>query len=215
MLIAAVGGHGGHGGGHPGGHWGHWGHYRHYVHFHDRVYVRPVSYAVRTSTPGPCTCLTKNYTPEGRVVFQDLCTKEMASAPADGSSDQTQNEQAPASMAGQTYQDYLKANPQAAPGAEELISRTDTKKPPGEGGFFISGIRPAPRSPSSRRLIRRDTFVEAGGGGQHCVLGMIGADEGRDLVELGHPAVGLGIHGRHLPRGQEPSRPAGFRRARP
>ena len=108
------GGHGGHGGGHPGGHWGHWGHYHHYVHFHDRVYVRPVSYAVRTSTPGPCTCLTKNYTPEGRVVFQDLCTKEMASASADGSSDQTQNEQGPANMAGQTYQDYLKANPQAA-----------------------------------------------------------------------------------------------------
>lgn len=107
------GGHGGHGGGHPGGHWGHWGHYHHYVHFHDRIYVRPVTYAVRSSTPGPCTCLTKTYTPEGRVVFQDLCTKEMASAPADGSSDQTQNEQGPANMAGQSYQDYLKANPQA------------------------------------------------------------------------------------------------------
>ena len=108
------GGGGGHGGGHPGGHWGHWGHYHHYVHFHDRIYVRPVAYTVRTSTPGPCTCLTKNYTPEGRVVFQDLCTKEMASAPADGSSDQTQIEQGPANMAGQTYQDYLKANPQTA-----------------------------------------------------------------------------------------------------
>jgi hypothetical protein len=108
------GGPGGHPGGHPGSHWGHWGHYHHYVHFHDRIYVRPVSYAVRTTTPGPCTCLTKNYTPEGRVVFQDLCTKEMASAPADGSSDQTQNEQGPANMAGQSYQDYLKANPQAA-----------------------------------------------------------------------------------------------------
>jgi hypothetical protein len=107
------GGPGGHPG-HPGGHWGHWGHYHHYVHFHDRIYVRPVSYAVRTSTPGPCTCLTKNYTPEGRVVFQDLCTKEMASAPADGSSDQTQNEEGPANMAGQSYQDYLKASPQAA-----------------------------------------------------------------------------------------------------
>ena len=103
---------GGPGGQHPGGHWGHWGRYHHYVHFHDRVYVRPVSYAVRA--PGPCTCLTKNYTPEGRVVFQDRCTKEMASAPADGSSDQTENEQGPANMAGQSYPDYLKANPQAA-----------------------------------------------------------------------------------------------------
>ena len=108
------GGHGGHGGGHPGGHWGHWGHYHHYVHFHDRIYVRPVSYAVRTTTPGPCTCLTKNYTPEGRVVFQDLCTNEMASAPVDGTDDHAQAERGPANMAGQTYQDYLKANPQAA-----------------------------------------------------------------------------------------------------
>ena len=102
--------HGGHGGPGMHGHYHHWHHWAHY----DRVYVRPVSYAVRTTTPGPCTCLTKNYTPEGRVVFQDLCTKEMASAPADGSSDQTQNEQGPANMAGQSYQDYLKANPQAA-----------------------------------------------------------------------------------------------------
>jgi len=97
----------------PGNHWV-WKHHDRYVHFHDRIYVRPVSYTVRESTPGPCTCLTKNYTPDGRVVFQDLCTKEMASAPVDGSSDQTQNEQGPANFAGQTYQDYLKANPQAA-----------------------------------------------------------------------------------------------------
>jgi hypothetical protein len=39
----------------------------------------------------------------------------MASAPVDGSSDQAQAEQGPANYAGQTYQDYLKANPQAAP----------------------------------------------------------------------------------------------------
>ena len=77
--------------------------------------MRPVGYAVRAVEPGPCTCLTKNYTPEGLVVFQDLCTKEMASAPVAGSSDQAQAEQGPANYAGQTYQDYLKANPQAAP----------------------------------------------------------------------------------------------------
>jgi hypothetical protein len=28
-----------------------------------------------------CTCLTKEYTPEGAVVFKDLCTKEMAMNP--------------------------------------------------------------------------------------------------------------------------------------
>ena len=105
------GGPGGHGPGmHGHVHWKHW----HYVHFHDRVYVRPVTYTVRESSPGPCTCLTKNYTPDGKVVFADLCTKESASAPVDGTDDHAQVEQGPANMAGQTYQDYLKANPQAA-----------------------------------------------------------------------------------------------------
>jgi hypothetical protein len=108
---------GNHNGNHNGGHNGHeHSHWRYHVrHFHDRIYVRPVGYAVRTVLPGPCTCLTKNYTPEGVVVFQDLCTKEMASAPVAGSSDKSQAEQGPVSYAGQTYQDYLKANPQAAP----------------------------------------------------------------------------------------------------
>ena len=42
------------------------------------VYVaaRPVSY-----TPGPCTCLSKEYTQEGAVVFKDRCTAEMAINP--------------------------------------------------------------------------------------------------------------------------------------
>ena len=98
---------------------GHWRfhEHRHFVRWHNHIWVRPVGYVegVATVQPGPCTCLTKNYTPEGMVVFQDLCTKEMASAPVDGSSDQAQAEQAPVSYAGKTYQDYLKANPQAAP----------------------------------------------------------------------------------------------------
>jgi hypothetical protein len=101
------------------GHVGHWNwrihEHRHFVRWHNHFWVRPAGYAVRDVQPGPCTCLTKNYTPEGLMVFQDLCTKEMASAPVDGSSDQAQAEQGPASYAGKTYQDYLKANPQAAP----------------------------------------------------------------------------------------------------
>ena len=63
--------------------------------------------------PGPCTCLTKNYTPEGMVVFQDLCTKEMASAPVDGTNDQAAAAQGPVNFAGQTYEDYLKVHPEA------------------------------------------------------------------------------------------------------
>ena len=76
---------------------------------------------------GPCTCLTKTYTPAGLVVFADICTKESASAPA--LSDSADASQAPTTdvpanatpiaqvpttpnYAGRTYQDYLAANPQ-------------------------------------------------------------------------------------------------------
>jgi hypothetical protein len=42
------------------------------------------SYAVAPAVAAakPCTCLTKEYTPDNLVVFKDLCTKEVASAPA-------------------------------------------------------------------------------------------------------------------------------------
>ena len=94
--------------------------------------VAPVSVA----SPGPCTCLTKTYTQDGLVVFADVCTKEAASAPVGGASsdatpvppandkssdaapvapaaDATQAPTTP-NYAGLTYQDFLKANGQAA-----------------------------------------------------------------------------------------------------
>jgi hypothetical protein len=83
--------------------------------------------AAPAAAPGPCTCLTKNYTPAGLVVFADICTKESASAPVDSTADATQTPttlppaaQAPAStatpsnFAGRSYKDYLAANPQTA-----------------------------------------------------------------------------------------------------
>jgi len=49
------------------------------------VGVAATSYAVAptvAATPAPsCTCLTKQYTPDNLVVFKDVCTKEVASAP--------------------------------------------------------------------------------------------------------------------------------------
>ena len=59
------------------------------------------SYAVAPiATAKPCTCLTKEYTPDNLVVFKDLCTKEVASAPAGNTQVQLQlpaqqQEQAP------------------------------------------------------------------------------------------------------------------------
>jgi hypothetical protein len=78
--------------------------------------------------PGPCTCLTKSYTPSGLVVFADVCTKESASASVYGnaSAAATQVPTTPVAAtavpmsvvpttpdyAGRTYEDYLAANPQ-------------------------------------------------------------------------------------------------------
>ena len=82
------GGHGFHGGFH-GKHFGHGHFHRHrHVHWRHRYYVRPVVYAaapaaIYAARPvvNRCTCLTKEYTPEGAVLFKDLCTNEAAINP--------------------------------------------------------------------------------------------------------------------------------------
>ena len=94
--FKAGGFHGGgfkHGGGGGFKHFGHH-HWRHrHVHLHWRYrhiyYPRPVVYAARpvvygaapVITPNRCTCLTKEYTPEGAVLFKDICTNEAAINP--------------------------------------------------------------------------------------------------------------------------------------
>jgi hypothetical protein len=94
----------------------------------DDVEVDAVAAPIVTTAPGPCTCLTKNYTPSGLVVFADVCTKESASAPVDSTADASQAPTSPVAAAavpmsvvpttpnyaGRTYDDYLSANPQAA-----------------------------------------------------------------------------------------------------
>jgi hypothetical protein len=75
---------------HGGGHWGHWGGHHHFhPHFYGWhrpvIYTRPVVYSVArpvtVSSPAPCTCLSKEYTPEGAVLFKDRCTNEAAMNP--------------------------------------------------------------------------------------------------------------------------------------
>ncbi len=90
--------------------WCHRWHHR--CHIHVR-WPRPViygaapviatTYAVApavAAAPRPCTCLTKEYTQDGLVVFKDVCTKEVASAPVGNTQTQLQlpaqtQEQAP------------------------------------------------------------------------------------------------------------------------
>jgi hypothetical protein len=114
---------------HPHGH-GHWVfRFGHWIVVDEVVDEASATVIAPAAIPGPCTCLTKNYTPSGLVVFADVCTKESASAPVDGSA--ADASQAPTTSvaasavpmtvvpttpnyAGKTYDDYLAANPQAA-----------------------------------------------------------------------------------------------------
>jgi hypothetical protein len=69
-------------------HRGHHHHHRYWGwrrHYWAAPAVVTTGVAVGALATGPawnrCTCLTKEYTPEGAVVFKDLCTKEMAMNP--------------------------------------------------------------------------------------------------------------------------------------
>jgi len=92
----------------------------------------------KTVTPGPCTCLTKTYTPSGLVVFADICTKESASAPAtDDTADASKAPSTPVpakstpisevptrpDYAGKNYEDYLADNPGSKPVASVPTSK--------------------------------------------------------------------------------------------
>jgi hypothetical protein len=100
-TLASAKGHGGHHGhGHHGHHHhGHHHHGHHHHHHHGRHHhhhrrhwhvhyryrpiwytPRPVVYSARP-VAGPCTCLSKEYTPQGQVLFKDLCTNEAAVNP--------------------------------------------------------------------------------------------------------------------------------------
>lgn len=70
-----------------------WPHHHHHFgwwHYPRPYWVAPVvaTGAVATYAAAPtysrCTCLTKDYTPEGAVVFKDTCTNEMAMNPPEG-----------------------------------------------------------------------------------------------------------------------------------
>jgi hypothetical protein len=106
------GGHGGHGGGGWGGHGGY--HQWHYGYRRPIWYARPVVYSVArpvaVSSPGPCTCLSKEYTPEGAVLFKDRCTNEAAmNPPAQPAPQQT------GQLDQQYQQQYVQPQPQPQP----------------------------------------------------------------------------------------------------
>ena len=125
--------HGGgmHGGHHGGGH--HVGHHHH--HHHPRWYVgyrRPIWYGVpavgyagytvnTVARPvvasGPCTCLSKEYTQDGRVLFKDLCTNEAAINPPVVAPQQSSSIDAPVQQASNALYQTAPANamPQVDP----------------------------------------------------------------------------------------------------
>ena len=98
----------------------HWPHKHPHWHVHYRprfwypsvVVGGPTYIASRpvVSAPGPCTCLSKEYTPEGAVLFKDRCTNEMAMnpPPAPQQTGQVEMQQ----QAAQYQQQYVQPQPQ-------------------------------------------------------------------------------------------------------
>ena len=92
-------------------HWPH--HHPHWHHVHYRPWVAPVvvggaAYVASRPVAGPCTCLSKEYTPEGVVVFKDRCTNEMAMNPPPQQTGAVDTQQQTA----QYQQQYVQPQPQ-------------------------------------------------------------------------------------------------------
>ena len=123
------GGYGGHGGGyggrggyiryphlHPHPHW-HW-----HVRYHRPIWYGGVGavgigYTVANPVAGPCTCLSKEYTEDGRVLFKDLCTNEAAINPPVIAPQQSGSIEAPEQQASNVQYQTAPANamPQVDP----------------------------------------------------------------------------------------------------
>jgi hypothetical protein len=81
-----------------------WVYHHHHHHHHDwrwwyaRYHVVPVETSTTVVAPvvkaadGNCNCLTKEYLPDGSVLFKDLCTKEAAMATPDELKAQVQSQ---------------------------------------------------------------------------------------------------------------------------
>ena len=59
---------------------------------------------------GPCTCLSKEYTPDGRVLFKDLCTNEAAINPPVVAPQQSSSIDAPVQQASNVQYQTAPAN---------------------------------------------------------------------------------------------------------
>jgi hypothetical protein len=93
-------------------HWPH-KHPHWHVHYRPRIwYPAPVAVAPTyiASRPGPCTCLSKEYTPQGAVLFKDRCTNEMAMNPPE--LPQQTGEAEPQQQTAQYQQQYVQPQPQ-------------------------------------------------------------------------------------------------------
>lgn len=91
----------------------HW-HHVHYRPWYTPVVVGGAAYVASrpvASAPGPCTCLSKEYTPEGAVLFKDRCTNETAMNPPEQQNSEAESQQQTA----QYQQQYVQPRPQGLP----------------------------------------------------------------------------------------------------
>jgi hypothetical protein len=118
---------GGHGGPNIGIRWPH-PHPHWHVHWHRPIWyggIRTVGYTVANPVAGPCTCLSKEYTEDGRVLFKDLCTNEAAINPPVIAPQQSSSLEAPVEQtsAAQPNVKYQTAPANALPQVDPLTGQ--------------------------------------------------------------------------------------------
>ena len=85
--------------------------------------MRTVGYTYgATRVAGPCTCLSKEYTPEGAVLFKDRCTNEAAINPPPAPPQQSSSIDAPVQQASNAVQ-YQTAPANALPQVDPMTGQ--------------------------------------------------------------------------------------------
>jgi hypothetical protein len=104
-------------------------HPHHHPHWHVRYHhpiwvhgVRTAEYSVARPVNGPCTCLSKEYTDDGRVLFKDLCTNEAAINPPIVAPQQTGENDVPEKLASNAVQ-YQATPANALPQVDPLTGK--------------------------------------------------------------------------------------------
>ena len=123
-----------------------------------QIVQQPVTRVVSQPAPRTTTCLTKEYTADGMVVFKDLCTKETASAALPGSAAAMQQQQMLQQQQQQQQQQQLQQQQQQQQqhGNAQTAPQGNVQVTPPQGIAPISGVTTPNAQASAPKTVSTD-----------------------------------------------------------